>query len=321
MSTNDESANPFNPTRAQGLTASLLTVALAAGCASSAPKAFDPSDIPRGSQLALSPSGQRLLVTWKDSSSKTEARLLTLKDSTVTAMRSLPLPEDTFNVAYGLTEDHVIVTTLDKQLASTLVRIDLKGDQRTVLHSSAARMGFPLEIANDHYMFLEATEPGGRFGKWKRLLGQTKTVLSDQLYSRAAPLSHVKDAVFLLEPTQPPSFHVFQGSLPAPLTKLVDPSTFVIRCADNDPLSCVRTHLLFGPDGQSFATMEIFNGNRRCDVNGKWIDAYEVRLSRDGSTLVFLAAMRDFNGPRGIYVVNNKGGTCAPEQIQIKGSN
>ena len=63
--------------------------------------------------------------------------------------------------------------------------------------------------------------------------------------------------------------------------------------------------------------MEIFNGNRRCDIGGRWVNLRELNISRDGRTVVFHAALTDVSGPRAIYVVKNDNGGCAPLQINI----
>lgn len=318
MNSGDEAKSNRSPARA--LTAWLLTAALMAGCAAPPPPVFDLGNIPVDAQLALSPSGQRLLVTWPGKAPRAEARLLTFSGKTVASIRTVPLPDDTFNIAYGRSEDHLVVTTLNRQQASALVRIDLQSDARTVLYTGAARMGFPLELGDDEHVFLEATQPGGRFGLWRRLQGRQKTLLHEQIYGRATQLDHVQGTLFLNHPTKPLSFQALQGSLPAGLQGLVDASTFMIHCADKDPLTCVRSHLFFGPTGQSFGTMEIFSGKRRCKVSGQWMDEREMLISRDGSAVVFHAPIGGRDGPRAIYRVRNEGGSCTAEQVQLEGS-
>lgn len=67
--------------------------------------------IPPNTELALTPDGRQLLVSWRDKTGKTRAKLLTLSGSTVSARRDVPLPADTHTVAWGRTDHHVLVTT------------------------------------------------------------------------------------------------------------------------------------------------------------------------------------------------------------------
>ena len=301
------------------LTATVLTFALAAGCG--AGPTFDDTSggIPPTTELALSPNGQQLLVSWREKASKTQAKLLTLSGKTVTAVRDVSLPADTYTTAWSRSDHNVLVTTLHND-ASELLRIDLRGDVRTVLHKSASRMRFPLEVGEDNYVFLEANEPGGRYSHWQRLQSGQKILLNDKSYSMAAPLDHVQGSLFTLEPRNPAIFRVFQGQLPMGLSALIDASTWTITCADKSPLTCVRTHVYFDPSGRTFGTMEIFNGSRRCDIGGRWLDVREIQVSRDGSTVVFHAPLTNVSGPRAIYVVNNDNVDCSPVQINIQGS-
>ena len=311
------SVTPSAPNRLRvfALAACLSTFAVATGCA------YDPFNDPTGgipptTEMALSPNGKRLLVSWRESAKKTQGKLLTLSGKTVASVRDVTLPADTFTTAWSRSEDHVLVTTRNDE-GSELLRIDLNADVPTLLYKSASVMRFPLEVSDGNYVFLEGMKPGEVSSQWRLLQGGQKTLFNDKLYGLAAPLDQVQGSVFLLEPTL--TFRVFQGKLPAGLQALVDPSTWVIRCADKTPLTCVRTHLYFGPTGQSFGTMEIFNGGRRCGISGRWLDEREVQISRDGSTVVFHAAIADVDGPRAIYIVKNDGLDCTPEQFKIQG--
>lgn len=299
------------------LTATALTLALVAGCESGPPFNYPSGGIPPTTLLALSPNGQQLLVSWPQKADKTQARLLTLHGNTVTSARDVPLPDDTFSTAWSRTDHHVLVTTRNPK-GSELLRIDLRTNERATLYKSAALMRYPLEVGEGHYVFLEANKPGDRYNQWQQLQGGQKTLLNDKIYSLAAPLNQVQGALILLEPSL--TFRAFQGTLPAGLRELIDPSTWVIRCADINPLTCVRTHNHFDPSGRSFGTMEIFNGSHRCDIGGRWLDDREIRISRDGRTVVFHAAVTDVNGPRAIYIVNNDNVDCSPVQINIQGS-
>ncbi len=307
-----------NRMRRLALTACVLTFALAAGCAYEPQRFNDPTGgIPPTTEMALSPNGKRLLVSWRESANKTQGKLLTLSGKTVASVRDVTLPADTFTTAWSRSEDHVLVTTRNDE-GSELLRIDLNADVPTLLYKSASVMRFPLEVSDGNYVFLEGVEPGERTSQWRRLQGGKKSLYNDMLYGLAAPLDQVQGSVFLLEPTL--RFRVFQGKLPAGLQALVDPSTWVIRCADKSPLTCVRTHNHYDPDGRTFGTMEIFNGTRRCDVGGRWLDERKIHFSRDGRTLVFHAAITDTDGPRAIYIVKNDGLDCTPEQFRIQGS-
>lgn len=298
------------------LAAALLLILLATGCA--APReVFDLDRLSPDAQLALSPDGQTLVVAWDGRAPKTEARLVSFSGDRITAVQALSLPDDVFNIAYGRSKDELVLTTLDKQQASRLLRVDLGTGAPRLLHASTARMGFPLEMGEDDHVFLEADQPGDRYGRWRRLQGQQKTVLHDGLYGRAAPLSLVQGALFLGHPTQPLSFQPLLGELPPGLAALVDRTTFLIRCADTRPLTCARWHLHFPPLGGSFGTLEVFTGNRRCKVAGQWADFRETVISRDGGTVVFHAIADKREGSRAIYRVRNEAARCTAQQLQF----
>lgn len=90
-------------------------------------------------------------------------------------------------------------------------------------------------------------------------------------YSLGAPLNHIQGSLVTLEPRNPAIFQVFQEQLPKGLSALI----------------------------------EILNGKRRCDIGARWLDEREISISRDGSTLVFHAALTHVDGPRSLYIVNN----------------
>lgn len=315
-SDNENNASPSNRTPLPVLAANILTIALAAGCGS-APFDGTSGGLPSNANLALSPNGQQLLVSWRDGSNQTQAKLLTLSGSTATAVRDVPLPEGTNSTAWGRREHQLLVTAVSPSGAGDLLRVDLQKGEQTVLHKSAAWMRYPLEVAEDTYVFLEGKAPQDRFSQWRKLQGGNKTLLSEQVYSMAAPLDQVRDAVFLLEPRTPPFFRVFQGALPTGLSSLIDAKTWVVRCAEAAQLTCVQTRNHFNTYGQTFGTMELISGDRRCAIGDRWLDEREIRISRDGGTVVFHAATSSIDGPRSIFVVKNDT-NCLPEQINNK---
>lgn len=295
------------------------TFALAFALTGCAVPAEEPGGaIPASTLLALSPSGKNLVASWPQSSSSRTTRLFTLSGAAVVATRDMALPPDTFTTAFARGDDELLVTTLNGD-ASELVRVDLqRGDERTSLYRSPAMLRFPLQVEAEHYVFLEANRPGDRFSRWQRLRGGEKSLLSDKNYGLGAPLEHVHGALFQLEPRNPPEFRVFEGRLPDGLQAIVDPATWVVTCSDTRPLICARMHLRYSSSGQTFQTLQIFNGTRRCDVPGQWRELREMRISRDGRTLVFHAAVPGVEAPRAIYAIDNNSG-CTPVQIDIRG--
>jgi hypothetical protein len=73
-------------------------------------------------------------------------------------------------------------------------------------------------------------------------------------------------------------------------------------------------------DGASFiGIMELVGDSQRCEVDGRWKDAREIGISRDGNVVVFHAALGEWDGPRAIYVIINANGSCPANRISIKG--
>lgn len=290
-----------------------LALAMLSGCAASL-DATEP--VPPTTELALSPDGRQLLVSWRKSAKSTQAKLLTLSGGDVTAARDISLPGTTHTTAWARSERQVLVTTWSRE-GSELLKIDLDDAVPTVLYKSSSRLRFPLELAEGHYVVLESTEPGGRYSRWQRLQDGHKTLLNDTVYSLAAPLEHRGGSLYVLEPRSPPIFRVLHGKLPAGLQQLIVPTTWTIKCAETQPLVCVQTHNHFGPDGATFGTMEVINGGRRCKVPGRWLDEREISVSRDGSTAVFHAPVSSIGGPRAIYILKINDDGCIPMPLEV----
>lgn len=290
-----------------------LVLGMLSGCAAS-PTATEP--VPPTTELALSPDGRHLLVSWPETAKRTHAKLLTISGNEVTSVRDVSLPGTTHTTAWARSGGQVLVTTWDRE-GSELLKIDLDGDVRTLLYKSASRLRFPLEVAENNYVVLENMEPGGRYSRWQRLQDGHKTLLNDAVYSLGAPLEHQEGSLYVLEPRNPPSFRVLHGKLPAGLQPLIDPATWTIKCAETRPLICVQTRNYFGPDGRSFGTMEVINGGRRCKVPGRWLDEREISVSRDGSKVVFHAPVSIIRGPRAIYTLKVNNGGCVPKPLEV----
>lgn len=309
------------------ITASILALSLTAGCISS-PYESTLGDIPKNTQLAISPNGSRLLVSWNDRSGKLHAKLVELKGSDVASTRDIALPEDTLTTAFAKSNEQLLLTTWDKK-SSSLLKINLGKDNSELIYKSQFLMRFPLEVSEGNYVFLEGRDAENRFSHWQRYQQGQKNLLNNKSYSMASDLNVVGDALFLLEPWMPPAFRNLYGALPVGLSVLIDKTTFNIKCADHNPLICLRTHLLFEKirindgakeiDGFSYATMEVINDQHRCGIAGHWIDSREINISRDGNTVVFHVAIENRDGPRAIYIVKNTDIGCAVNAISIKG--
>ncbi|MDO8651110.1 MAG: hypothetical protein Q7R66_02845 [Undibacterium sp.] len=274
-------------------------------------------EIPGNTQLALSPNGQRVLVSWNDSSRKLHAKLLDLKGSEVATTREVALPPNTLTTAFANNNEQILVTTWDKQV-NQLLKINLSDDSARLIYQSRYNLRFPLEVSDENYVFLEGQDTENRNNLWQRYQHGLKTILNYKNYNSAAPLNVVKDALFILEPWSPPAFRNLSGELPQGLRALVDKTTFDIQCADRSPLTCLRKNLYYGDQG-SYSTMEILNGKQRCEIAGRWIDSSEVLISRDGSSVVFHAAILEHGGTRAIYFIKNVGQTCTASSIAISG--
>lgn len=274
-------------------------------------------DIPSNTQLALSPNGQRLLVSWNDSSRKLHAKLLDLKGSEVATTREVALPPNTLTTAFANNNEQILVTTWNKQV-NQLLKINLRDDSARLIYQSPYNLRFPLEVSDENYVFLEGQDTESRNNLWQRYQHGQKTILNYKNYNAAAPLNVVNDALFILEPWSPPAFRNLSGELPQGLSALVDKTTFGIQCADRSPLTCLRDHLYYGDQG-SYSTMEILNGKQRCEIAGRWIDSREVQISRDGNSVVFHAAMLKHGGTRAIYFIKNTGQSCNASSIAITG--
>ncbi|MES2069492.1 MAG: hypothetical protein V4488_04035 [Pseudomonadota bacterium] len=297
--------------------ASLLTLACSTGCVSPSYDGIS-GDIPSETELALSPNGKRLLVSWKDRSDKAHAKLLELNGSEVASMREITLPTHKLTTAFAKNDEQILVTTWDRK-SSEFYKINLANDEPRLIYKSAFQIRFPLEVSDENYIFLEGVDANSRSSQWQRYQHGQKSLLNEKHYNLAAPLNVIDGALFLLEPFTPPAFRSLYGTTPVELNSLVDSSTFFIRCADKNPLTCLRSKIHF-EKGPSYSTMEIFNGKHRCEIDGRWVDLREDIISRDGSTVVFHAALNEFDGPRAIYIVKNVNLNCTVNTISIKGS-
>lgn len=303
-----------NPQLAAAISASILVLACSAGCSTASVKS---EEIQNTTRLAISPNGQRLVVVWGDGSNASFGKLLELQGSTVASGRSIVLPEKTKHIAFSSTNDQLIAVTFD-QHSSELFKIDLHTNQRELIYKSQFQLGFPLEVSDGNHVFLESD--GVSSSTWKRYRNGKKTQLSQETFRGASPLSVLGESLFLSVPTSPVSFLAIHGEVPEQAKAMLDKSTFFAMCADRNPLVCLRTnmHVVNDRHGYYALTMTIFNGQKRCRVNGNWIDPREVVISRDGSTIVFHDVVPDSNGQRAIYVIKNNT-DCSVQKIETKG--
>ncbi len=268
-------------------------------------------------QLAVSPNGEQLLLTLTEKFGGDNGfTLIKLSGHAVTSTRAVALPRTTLTTAWSRSERHVLVTTFDGA-HSELLRIDVESGAKTLLYRSAFKMGLPLEIEDDHHVFLETYKPGEDYSRWQRLKGGVKTLFSEEVYTGGATLNHVQRSLFFLEPRNPPLLRVFEGQVPAEVPALIDASTWAIRCSDTKPAVCVRMHVFFNPLGQTYATLDVSTAARRCRIGDRWGDVRELRISSDGSTVVFHAPLQtDDTGPRSLFIVKPND-SCATEQINL----
>ncbi len=94
---------------------STLTLTLTTGC--SALKDHISGDFPANTQLAISPNGERLLVSWNGFGGKLYAKLFELDGDKVVSSKVLALPPNTYTTAFANNNDEVLITTLaDKKV-------------------------------------------------------------------------------------------------------------------------------------------------------------------------------------------------------------
>ncbi len=298
------------------LAASALAIALTSGCA--ALDNYTPGDLPANTQLAISPDGNRLVVSWNGRSGKLTAKLIELKGDQVTSSRELALPPNTYTTAFAHNNNELLITTLENK-KSELLKVNLNSNETKQIYKSSFNLRFPLEVSDENYVFLEGQDTDSITNSWQRFQNGQKSLLNPKNYGLASRLDVVGDALFILEPWTPPAFRNIHGNLPKGLRSLVNKTTFSIECADKNPLVCARTHLGSTDDGRYFSTIEILDGSQRCDVVGRWIDAREVVISRNGTTVAFHAAIEDHGGPRALHIIKNVDALCLIKSISIKG--
>ncbi len=187
------------------------------------------------------------------------------------------------------------------------------------IYKSAVNLRFPLEVSDENYVFLEGQDSDSRTNSWQRLENGQKTLLNPKNYGLASRLGVIGDALFILEPWTPPAFRNIHGNLPKGLSSLINKTTFSIKCADKNPLVCVRTHTGSTEDGRYFGTIEILSGSQRCVVAGRWFDEREVIISRNGTMVAFHAAVDKHDGVRYLYIIKKLDSTRLVKTISIKG--
>ncbi len=306
---------------------SILLVTCLIGC-DAAPPELAAGDIPSNTQLALSPNGKRLLVSWNGASEKLRAKLVELDGNKVASVRELKLPKNTYHMTFAKNNEQFLVTTLVNK-ASELYKYNVNDGKQTLIYKSTNELLLPLEVEEENYVFLEGQDTNNKSIQWQRLQHHQKTVLHPKNYRGLLRLDVIDGALFTLEPWSPPAFRSLYGELPIGLSALVDNTTFLITCADSKSLVCLRSHLLYEKEvinyqgkiqeinGASYSTKEILNGKNRCEIKGRWIDSRENKISRDGSTVVFHAAKGVYSGPRSIYIVKNINSICIVNSISI----
>jgi hypothetical protein len=277
---------------------------LLAAC-SHAPREVLPGSLPGSTLLALSPDGKQLLVARPEGTDTVRGRLLGLASGGVISARDVPLPKGTLTMAWSRSPAHVLLTTHSPEQGGELLRVDLSTGARQVVHASSSMLRFPIETQPGVHAVLEARTPGDRYSQWQRISPQGKTLLHEKIYSLAAPLEQVQGSLHLLEPTR--QFRVFEGQLPQQMRGMVTDTTWTLHCADKLPLTCVRTQVFLPKAGGSYGTIEILRGTQRCAVGERWIDAREVQISPDGSTVAFHGSP-ERGAPRAVYAVDTS--TC-----------
>lgn len=294
----------------------LLVTTLLGGCAS--PRINTPGDVQLNTQLALSPNGNRLLVSWHDRDAILHAKLVELNGSEVASIRKMELPQNTFTTAFANNNAQLLYTTKDGA-SSSLLKMDLEKNTQELIYKSQFIMRFPLEVSNGNFVFLEGIDAESRVNRWHRYQNGIKSVLNKKGYGIAARLNVVGDALFILEPWTPPAFRNIHGALPVGLSSLIETDTFAIECADLTPLTCLRSRSFIEPNGSQYvSSIAIISGSRQCKVAGYRKTSAEETISRDGSTVVFHAALGEWDGPRALYFVKNTNGICQLNTISIK---
>lgn len=300
------------------VSASVLTLACATGCGSQ-PIENNQGTIPSNTQLALSPNGNRLVVSWYDQKKKLHAKLVELNGAKVASMRDITLPPSTFTTEFANNNEQLLVTT-NVNGASELIKISIDSGAQTMIYKSAFTVRFPMEISDGSYVFLEGApakdgDPANRWKYWQKYQNERKSRLNDQPFGMAAPLNMIGDSLFVFTPIR--TFLAIQGTVPEQLLPLIRSDTWDITCADKNPLTCIHDALSY-ESGRYLATISIFNGQHRCNIAGKWLDIRQLEISRDGSTVVFHAALQELDGPRAIYAVTNANATCLTNTIPIE---
>lgn len=271
-------------------------------------------DVQKNTYLAISPNGGRLIVAQGNASNFAGVILVELQDTKVISTRKIDLPKNTFTFSFAKNNNEVLVTTLKKDGSSDFLKINLDSNSEEIVYASTSRIRFPLEVSDHEYVFLEGSGDGNRNSKWRRYKNKKNEILNNEVFNLSSSLNVVNGSLFLLEPRTPPIFRTIYGPLPMGIKSLVDDSTFSIICADANNLICLKStiHLV---DERYISKIMIFNDRQKCEIPGNWVDVRESYISKDGSIIVFQAAIKDFDGPRKIFIVKNKILNCIINSI------
>lgn len=268
-------------------------------------------------QLALSPNGSKLLVTWNDKNGDAQAKLVEFAANNLTSIRNIELPAKTFTTSFAKNDEYLLITT-NNDGASNLLKLDIEKQQLNVIYQSSSLLRFPLEIVVDQYAFLEGRDGSGRSSQWKSLSNGVLTLLNEKGYGMATRLDIIGNSLFLLEPWSPPAFRAIQGSLPLGLNSMIKKDTFLVKCADRMPLTCLIGSIFLEPGGSQFVGgIELIDEHKKCKPSGYWRDPREVQISREGNVAVFHAQQKKNSETRILVVINNREGKCAVSQITL----
>lgn len=286
-------------TMLQRITAMLL-LALASACATYSPDDSLSGGVPSSTLLALSPDGRSLVAAWPESGVM-RAELLRFDGLKVTSRQPIRLPGNATSMRWSRSPDEILVAALNGQQGE-LLRLNVSSGLVQVIYRSKTWIRYPIETEMNAFAFLEATEPGGRYSRWQKLSGGVKKPLDTKIYSMAAPLEQVGQSLHLLEPTK--KFRQFNGVLPAGMNDLITPTTWALKCADTETLTCLRTHNLADRAGRFVGALELVHGARViCSIGDRWIDEREIQISSDGRTVAFHGGA-ERNARRLVYLAN-----------------
>ncbi|MFM9928404.1 hypothetical protein VLK31_35925 [Variovorax sp. H27-G14] len=285
---------------------------LAAVCLSTstyAQQAIDDQYVLKNTKLSISPSGDKILITYGLKSENPMAFMVDRRNEKFVSKPFGPVNKNLRYLGFSSNDENLLEVSRDQNI-TTLNRLNIETGQRELIYREGRDIWMPKEIGPDDYAYFQALEKIPTQGVWVRQQGMTQKVLfavPDRFSSR---LNLTEDSLYVMNWTSPRSFLGLAGKVPPTAEKFASsPNVWEINCSNSVPLQC-SIDKLSGTKSGYLTVIEITKGLQTCTVPGQWFEMRELKISDNGSHVIFHAQIPGRNGLRSIYSASYAENEC-----------